>query len=224
VTTGEQKAYIRDYITRFENMMKSPAFADPVNGYRKWIDVKTFVDYLLVEELAKNKDGYRLSGYLWKQSDRRGGLLSAGPVWDFDIAWGNSYDAMNAGEMYFDWSKPDDYVLNLRKGRAKPLNIPDFWYQLMEDNAFTRDLKCRWQELRKTVFSNAALNGKMDAWTTLLDGALKRDQAKWKTLGRWVWPNIKVFNTTAEELKFMRDFVNGRTQWLDANLPGTCTP
>ena len=43
-----------------------------------------------MNEFSKNVDGYRISTYLNKQKKSKSGLLRAGPVWDFDIAFGNA--------------------------------------------------------------------------------------------------------------------------------------
>ena len=46
----------------FEKLMDSDEYADSVNGYSKMIDVDSFIDYFIINELSRNVDGYRLSG------------------------------------------------------------------------------------------------------------------------------------------------------------------
>ena len=85
-----QASYIEQYCDSFENALYGPQYADPLTGYRKYVDLGSWVDYFLLNELSKNVDGYRISTYFFKQKDSDGGLLHMGPVWDYDIAWGNA--------------------------------------------------------------------------------------------------------------------------------------
>lgn len=84
-----QKAYIQDYITDWEIALKISSFTSPSSGYKAYIDVSSFIDYFLITELSKNIDGYRISTFLYKHRISEGGKLVAGPLWDYNIAWGN---------------------------------------------------------------------------------------------------------------------------------------
>ncbi|MDQ3108984.1 MAG: CotH kinase family protein, partial [Bacteroidota bacterium] len=84
----QQETYIQMYVDSFETALSGPNFADTAIGYAHYIDVNSFIDYFLVDEMAKNVDGYRLSTYLYKDKRSNGGKLTIGPTWDFDIAWG----------------------------------------------------------------------------------------------------------------------------------------
>lgn len=78
--------YIRDYVTAFEEALFSDDFLDPEKGYAKYIDEDSFVEWYLINEIAKNWDAK-----LWTScymSLRRGGKLKMGPLWDFDVAFG----------------------------------------------------------------------------------------------------------------------------------------
>ncbi len=85
----EQKTYIRNFIISFETMMYNPDYADTINGYPKYLDVGSAVDYLLLNELTRNVDAYRLSAYMFKDKDSKGGKLNIGPSWDFTNSLGN---------------------------------------------------------------------------------------------------------------------------------------
>ena len=85
-----QKAYIQDFITDWEIALKISSFTNPSIGYKAYIDVTSFIDYFLLTELSKNVDGYRISSFLYKQRLSEGGKLVAGPLWDYNIAWGNA--------------------------------------------------------------------------------------------------------------------------------------
>ena len=83
----EQEIYIREYITDFEQALNSPDFRDPNLGYKPYINVESFVDFLLLNEVTRNVDAYRLSTYMYKDKN---GPLTMGPIWDFNLAFGNA--------------------------------------------------------------------------------------------------------------------------------------
>jgi hypothetical protein len=85
--TDEQRNYIKSYINSFETVLNSNQFSDTENGYSKYIDVDSFVDFFILNELSNNVDGYRLSTWLVKDKNE---LLSIGPIWDFNLAFGNA--------------------------------------------------------------------------------------------------------------------------------------
>lgn len=88
----EQLDYIRRYVDRVEQVILSDSFADPAKGYAAYIDVPSFVDYFIHTELSLNADGYKRSAYFYKERQKRdgsGGKLVAGPVWDYNLAYGN---------------------------------------------------------------------------------------------------------------------------------------
>lgn len=88
--TTQQLEWIKSYITEVESALYGANFADPQNGYAKYIDMQSFVDYWLIYEICVNHElANPGSVYLTKE---RNGKLKAGPVWDFD--WGTfSYNA-----------------------------------------------------------------------------------------------------------------------------------
>jgi subtilisin-like proprotein convertase family protein len=102
VITPAQQTYIQNYVDSFENALASPTFNDPINGYAKYINVLSFVDLFLINEVAKNVDGYRISTYLHKKKITDDGKLYAGPVWDYDIAFRNANYC--EGELFTGWA------------------------------------------------------------------------------------------------------------------------
>ncbi len=92
-----QKTYIKNKITAFENALHGSKYLDPYVGYKTFIDVSSFVDYFIMVELSKNTDGYRLSTFLHKDRDGKDPRIHMGPIWDYDLAFGNAnyYDSFN---------------------------------------------------------------------------------------------------------------------------------
>lgn len=211
--TPEQSAYIKGYVDTFEAMMEGPSFSDPAKGYAAWIDVPSFVDFAIMNELSRNVDGYRKSTYMYKESDTDGGRLFMGPLWDFNIAFGNA-----------DYCGGDDVQgFQFDKGECPDqARVPDWWVSLMADPAFSTKLRCRWEALRKGVLSDASLAARLDGYRAELALAEPRDHQTWKTLGTYVWPNPYIGQTYEDELGYLKTWITERSAWLDQNMPGTC--
>jgi len=124
--TTAQLTYIKNYISEVAGTLYGPDFKDPENGYAKYLDIDSFVDYWIVFEVMGNHElGNPGSVYMHKD---RGGKLVAGPCWDFD--WG---------------------VLSYRsspQGKTGLINRNAIWYaRLFEDPVFAEKVKNRFQEL-----------------------------------------------------------------------------
>ncbi|HRH69515.1 MAG TPA: CotH kinase family protein [Flavobacteriales bacterium] len=215
----EQAAYIQAFVDSFETALAGDEFTDPGSGYAAFADVPSFIDFFLLNELARNVDGYRLSSFLYKDKNSNGGKLHAGPVWDFDIAWGNA-----------DYCRGSDVT-----GWAHEFGdecggdgnqVPFWWSRLLEDPNYAEAVRCRWNDLRQGLLSVPAMNAYCDSVAGLLNAAQQHNFSIWPILGQYVWPNPSPIPTTyAGEVQELKDWVLARSEWLDANLPGNinCT-
>lgn len=155
----EQLAYIKNYVDTVEQVIQSDYFADPKKGYARYIDVPSFVDYFIHSELSLNADGYKRSAYFYKEklhADGSGGKLCAGPVWDYNLAYGNC-NFCNANNLEA-WC--------FEGGNTNP--TPAFWQRLLQDPAFRRAVKQRYFQLRKDVLSTQRLFQYIDNQAHLL--------------------------------------------------------
>lgn len=211
----QQEAYIQAYVDSFETALAGPNFADTAIGYAKYIDVNSFVDYFLLNELSRNVDGYRLSTYLYKDKASNGGKLTIGPCWDYDIAWGNANYCLG------------DDVTGWAIDFAEPCSgdywqIPFWWDRLLQDTNFQNRVMCRWTELSQSIFSVNYLHNYCDSMQTLLTEGAGRNFVTWPILGTYVWPNPAPIPTTyAGEIQELKTWITLRHAWMDANMPGT---
>lgn len=90
--SARQVAYINDYVQHVENAILSPDGIDPATGssYDELIDTDSFVRKYLLEEITSNYDGGVASSFFYKDSDSVDGKLYAGPIWDYDVTFGNT--------------------------------------------------------------------------------------------------------------------------------------
>jgi hypothetical protein len=207
-----QASYLAAYVDSFETALQSPQWSYPAGvRYDHYIDMHSFVVQHLLFELAKNVDGYRLSTYFFKDKDSKGGKLTAGPTWDFDLALRNA-DYCNAenvaGWMY------DEHCDN---------HNPFWYHRLRQDSAFANELRCTWQALRATTFSDANLLAVIDSMETLLTEPADRNFQRWQILGLYVWPNPSPIPATyAGEVAALTTWLQARAAWIDGQLGGTC--
>ncbi|NOT38242.1 MAG: T9SS type A sorting domain-containing protein [Saprospiraceae bacterium] len=213
----KQKNYIRNYIDTVEQIISSSNFADPVNGYRKYISVKSFIDYFLITEFSRNIDAYKASSFFYKEKkDSIGGKgqLKAGPVWDYNFAFGNASfcsGGLSTGWMY------DGCV-------PATLPTPVMWRKLLQDPTYLNDIKCRYTELRKTVLDTQTLFKYLDSYfLDTLDNAQKRHYTKWKILGTNPGNfNAYIAMSYPDEIRRVKNWIKSRLHWMDLNLGGVC--
>ena len=87
----EQVDYIADLMQEFQDACEEADGVHPVTGkhYSEYIDVDSFIQKYLVEEITKNYDGGVTSSFFYKPQDSVSTRIFAGPVWDYDVALGN---------------------------------------------------------------------------------------------------------------------------------------
>ena len=122
----DQAEYIKQYVSDAAGAIYSDGFADASEGYARWIDVDSFVDYWLVYEVMGNPElGNPGSVFFHKDA---GGKLAAGPCWDFDWCLTRT------------WTSIEE--------RVGIVNSGAIWYaRLFKDPAFARRVRERFMEL-----------------------------------------------------------------------------
>jgi len=209
----KQKKYIEDYFDAFEDALYGQDFADPVLGYRRYIDMPSLIDYFLINELGNNVDAYRLSTFFYKDKNSVDSLFHFGPLWDFNLAFGNADYC--GGQSVEGWAY-------LNSGYCS--NTPLWWERLQEDTTFQNEVRCRYDALRKTTLSVSSIFNYLDSMSMDMGAGIDRNYDKWPILGMYVWPNAFIGQTYDQEMNYLKQWLMGRLQWLDTNLPGACSP
>lgn len=210
----QQKSYIANYISQFEQALAGSNYADPDQGYARYIDVDSFVDFFIMNELTKNVDGYRLSSFFYKQKDSQGGKLFAGPIWDFNLGFGNANYCTSGAPTGFVYSEfnnvcPNDTWL-----------IPFWWVKLFRDGNFSTKVADRWASLRQDKFSIQKIYAYIDSVANVLNQeSQQRNFAAWPVMNTYVWPNYFVGANFETEVSWLKGWVADRVIWLDNNLP-----
>ena len=193
--TDAQKEYIQTYVHDFETALLNDDFSSTTRTYTDYIDLSSFVDFFIINEICRNVDGYRLSTYMYKE---RGEKLKMGPIWDLNIG----YDSGDRVPF-------DDWVINYNNFvQQDAWMIPFWWPRLMEDSMFKTAVKTRWQALRASELQTATLLKMVDdiAGDLQDNGAIQRNFNKWGSVDY------------TQSVNALKNYLESRTAWMDGEI------
>lgn len=192
-----QRDYIKGHFQKAEDALYAANFTDPVNGYRKYLDVDTYVDFYIVNEVIGNPDAFRSTYMFKKQNDDK---IYIGPVWDFDKAANND-------------NRLGDQLRGLMSDAAFE---PKIWFKrLMEDQTFRQRIRSRWNELKPKII---ALPDAIPAIEKKLSISQVRNFTRWDILGRQTYLEMYNSGTWAGDVKYLKDFLTSHIIWLDTKF------
>jgi hypothetical protein len=213
IITQQQLIYIRDYIHTWEQKLMTEDMNDPKASFRNFMDAPSFINYFILNEVTRNVDGYRLSTYLYKDKDSKGGKIKMGPAWDFNIAFGNA-DYLNGwmtnGFVY--------KAMETDAGSKDYWQVPFWWNKLMQDASFRKALATRWKEVRSSFLNTNSLNAVIDSTQNVLKDPLIRNFQKYPLFSKKIWPNYYVGATLSDEVSWLKNWMQGRLTWIDAQM------
>ncbi len=208
--TVEQKVYISEYIGEFEARLASDEFTDAEIGYAPMIDVSSFIDFFILNEITNNVDGYRLSTFMHKDKN---GKLTMGPIWDFNLAFGNA-DYCSGGSSN-GWA----YAFNQRCANDF-WQVPFWWERLLSDPTYVSALQDRWTTLRSGILNTSSIHTRIDQDISVLSkaGAIDQNFMIWPVIGQYIWPNNYVGSSYEDESAYFKDWISDRMTWLDSAI------
>ncbi len=197
--TSEQFEYIHQYMLRADEAIKKG------EGYEAYLDVDSVIDWLIMIELSCNTDcSWRRSTYFTKDP---GGKLVMGPVWDFDLAFGN-FSKDNHGDDTWVSSEPDDDY------------VGETWTtHLLEDPEFKARFKKRWQDVRDTLVNTAI--EEIERQYTLNSPSAELNFKRWDILGKKVAferHDTTKYRTYSSQIYYLEDFITNRAAWMDEQV------
>ena len=192
--------YMADIIQTAEDVLYSEEWLDEENGYKKYIDTDSFIDWYFVNEITKNNDACWFSS-VYFYYDPKNCKLYMGPDWDFDISCGN-----------IDYNDCDNYEGFWIKNSG--------WHKrLFEDPESTEKVKKRWNETKTSL--NDAINTTIKEKSDYLEKSANLNFKRWNILGTYVWPNPTGYDTRTtyeSEVEYLITWLNNRFLWLDAEI------
>ena len=198
--TNEQDNYIENVFYDLA-AQTNPANTSIVDGYPSMIDIPSFVDYILMAEFASNPDSYQFSTYFHKD---RSGKLRAGPIWDYNLSFGNDLFVFG-----FDRSFYDVWQFDFENRGAK------FWRDLYQDETFNCYLAKRWFELIEAnqTFNYLTISNLIDSYVALLSESQERELQRWPP--QEGWPTVA---DQAQNILEMKDWIQERINWMSTNI------
>ena len=196
--TNAQNNYIHGVFTNLASVANQHNTSS--SGITSVIDIPSFVDFMMIAEFASNVDVYSFSTFFHKD---RMGKLRAGPVWDYNLAFG--YDAFGNRSRYDVWqfSNQDN-------------TGPKFWKDLFDTDLFRCYLAKRWFELTEPgqPLNYDFVCSRIDEIDALIAEAIPRDNQRWNQMSQH-----------AQYVEDMKNWIQLRINWLNQNIgsPESCT-
>lgn len=175
------------------------------DGWEDFIDLDSWVDWFIATELTFNMESaYYRSCYMWK---RDGGKLMMGPVWDFDMAFGN-----HLGDLY-------DYDgFCTTESTYQYINI-NWMNYLIKYDTFNDAVKARWNEKKDELLKTALES--VDFHSAALEGSQQQNFKTWNIMTQQIGMgkvSPKEYDTYEKQVQYVRDFINARWEYLDERI------
>ena len=210
-----------DYISAFyQDFEDAVISADGKNSkgvsYTEIADIDSFVEFYLINEWASNQDCGLTSTYMYKPQGKD--KLYAGPLWDFDICFGNN----DSGRYGCDYTNPKEFTVcfgrqfkNTFWGGQDVDMVPTLFNYLCRKEEFVQAAKAKWDSELVHVI-NQFNNFGFDAYVAKIEGSAVMNAIYWDIFGTSDIDEIK--EAYAKEVKTVKDFSVARTEFLTANL------
>ena len=190
--TNTQKNYIHNVFNDLASVSNQHN-TSAASGIPSVIDIPSFVDFMMIAEYSSNVDVYSFSTFFHKD---RMGKLRAGPVWDYNLAYG--YDAFGNRSKYDVWqfNNTDN-------------NGPKFWKDLFDTDLFRCYFAKRWFELTEPEqpLNYDRVCVRIDEIDELISEAVARDNQRWNQM-----------NQHTQYVNNMKNWLQQRTNWLNNNI------
>lgn len=185
----------KDHLDDFEVYLHRQNFWG-VDSLSNWLDIRDFLEYYWVQEFAKNEDGKftRSVFFYWE----KGGTIHFGPLWDFDLGFGN--ESREKFAMPENW-----FIRNYRWNR----------YILM-DARMQEMAKEYWIAHRETFHE---LIDSIPLYKSQIEKAAKNDIKRWPILDNtFLWALRHSYDSYDEAVDSMTVWMEKRFQWIEENL------
>lgn len=193
----EQIDYLIDYVNKADLAVMN------LSNYEDYIDIDSLIDWVIIHELTYNLDCcFRRSCYLIKE---KGGKLKMGPIWDFDLGFGN----------YRRYTK-DNWATVGSEGGYVWISWMNY---LMKDDAFMKKFTDRWNEVKTPLLTTAITS--IETMYEIIKPSADVNFEVWDILGKDVLAlpaSHKKYDTYEKMIGRLKDFLNNRYKWMDKQL------
>lgn len=202
-----QVAYIKSHFNKMENTLYANNYTDTTNGFRKYIDIGTFLRHFLVGEMSGNTDTYWSTNMYKKRNNDK---FYFGPVWDFDIAYENDYRTYPIND------NPEWIYASTGSSAT---GVREMVNRIFSDSTVIQQLKSIYASYRNSgVLTEDNLVQVVNDNATLLEQSQQINFMRWDILNTPVHMNPQVYGSYAGEVDNVRNFVKNRLAWMDKKL------
>lgn len=188
---SEAYNYIVNFMQTVENTLYGANWLDPENGWQKYMDMDSFVDWYLINEISRNNDAVFFTSCFMHHAP--GEKLFMGPLWDYDLAFGN-YSGTN--------SNPEGFYIKDNIG----------WYiRLFSDPEFVKRVKERYEYFYS--IKDEILNH-INASAKYLELSAVENHNKWGVLYTVPQFGYSAFGAYYNEVSYLRQWLIDRMEWL----------
>ena len=201
--TDGQIAFITSYFNKMESAVFASNFTDPEVGYRKYLDLDSFLRNFIVGEFCGNTDTF-WSVYMYKDAEE--GKLYTGPAWDYDLAFENDYRTYPINNLY-------DYIYR-SGGSAASDAVKQMVTRIVKEDAAA---KARLVELWEEALNNGLrdLTSVLDENAELLKESQDLNFKRWKILGQKVHMNCQALGSYDAEVEYVKGYITKRIEKFD---------
>ena len=179
-------------------------YTDQNNGYRKYLDLDSFLRNFIVGEFGGNTDTY-WSVYMYK--DAANGKLYTGPAWDYDLGFENdsrTYPINNLSDFI--------YCTN---GSTASDAIKQMVTRIVKEDA---QAKARLIEIWETALDEGELDdliAYLEETAELLQESQELNFKRWKILNQHTHMNFQALGSYDAEVGTVRNYINSRLTKFD---------
>ncbi|MEO5998334.1 MAG: CotH kinase family protein [Chitinophagaceae bacterium] len=187
-----QLNYINGYVSGIEGILRNKKYSDP--QFQDNIDADSFINWFLVNELMRNRDAIMYSSvYFYKD---KGGKISMGPVWDFDLSSGGYTGNDPEG-----WYVKDSYWIG---------------WPFDNDIAYRQKVKARWNSVKTDKI--ATILSYIDGIKNNLQYSQVENFKRWDIMNMSVYDGSIIMGSYDNEVASLRSFLDRRITWMDTEI------
>lgn len=202
--TSAQHNFIRNYFNQMEAAAFASNYTDQTSGYRKYLDLDSFLKNFIVGEFAGNTDTY-WSVYMYK--DDSDGKLYTGPIWDYDLAFENDKRTYPINNL-------TDYIY-AQRGSVASESVRSMVTRIVKnDTAAKQRLREIWAEARSEGGLDD-LTDMVDEMEEMLEESQELNFKRWNILDQMVHENYQALGSYSKEVGTVRTYITKRLESLD---------
>ena len=204
--TTQQHNYIKNYFNLMESALFASNYTDPVNGFRKYLNVESFLKHFIVGEFSGNMDTY-WSTYMYK--DREEDQFYVSPCWDFDLAFDND-------QRIYPVNGRTDWAF---RGGSCAGQMRSFVNRVLSDGGADQQLNQMWRENRKEGYlDEKTLVAWVDSMAEAIEASANLNFIRWPILNSRVHQNVSALGSFEAEVDVLRNYIPTRLNWIDNYL------